>query len=75
LEETFLDFTKELFGENVILLPILSSDWNKLNIIYKKLRSEDKKVAEKIKIDQIVNEEAIAKYKKIFGDKLEIINS
>lgn len=75
LEEGFLNFIKELFGENVILLPILSSDWNKLNLIYKKLRAEDKKVVEKIKIDQIVNQEIIDKYKKIFGDKLEIINT
>lgn len=75
LEEGFLSFIKELFGENVILLPILSSDWNKLNLIYKKLRAEDKKVVEKIKIDQIVNQEIIDKYKKIFGDKLEIINT
>ncbi|CRX37131.1 / dnaX / DNA polymerase III subunit tau /:645973 Reverse [Candidatus Hepatoplasma crinochetorum] len=75
LEEGFLNFIKELFGENVILLPILSSDWNKLNLIYKKLRAEDKKVVERIKIDQIVNQEIIDKYKKIFGDKLEIINT
>lgn len=75
LEEEFLGFIKELFGENVILLPILSSDWNKLNLIYKKLRAKDKIVVEKIKIDQIVNQEIIDKYKKIFGDKLEIINT
>ncbi len=71
LEKEMMFFLNELFGKNVIVLPVLDKQWNQLNNLFLKLKKEGKVVEEKLEHPMEKEKSELAH---LFGNKLVIEN-
>ncbi len=71
LDKELFEFIKEIFGENIVILPTMEKQWNQLNSFYNKMKKEGKKINERILHP---NEKLKIDYSNFFGKKLIIEN-
>lgn len=75
LDKEFFNFLEELFGEKILLLPALSEHWRKLNLKFKQLKNENKRINEEIFIpnfSKILEKTRESELIKLFDGKIEI---